>query len=89
MMPGGFGTCDEFMEILTLKQTGKISKPMPIVLFGTDYWNKLINFDEFVKNGTISRKDLKLFKPTNSFILGNTSSQYSTCVLNCLCRDSK
>ena len=66
MMPGGFGTCDEFMEILTLKQTGKISKPMPIVLFGTDYWNKLINFDEFVKNGTISPKDLKLFKPTNS-----------------------
>ncbi|MFH1288401.1 MAG: TIGR00730 family Rossman fold protein [bacterium] len=62
IFPGGFGTLDEMTEILTLIQTGKIQKKLPVVLFGTDYWKKVINFDEMIKFGTISKKDLKLFK---------------------------
>jgi hypothetical protein len=59
--PGGFGTLDEFMELLTLIQTQKITKPMPIVLFGSSYWNTIINIEAMVEWGTISRKDLDLF----------------------------
>ena len=59
--PGGFGTLDEFMELLTLIQTQKITKPMPIVLFGSSYWNAIINIEAMVEWGTISRKDLDLF----------------------------
>ena len=58
--PGGFGTMDELFEVLTLVQTNK-AKPVPIVLFGTDYWKRLINFDVLVEEGTISPEDLKLF----------------------------
>ena len=58
--PGGFGTLDELFEILTLVQTGK-SEPVPVVLFGTDYWKKLINFDLLVEDGAIAPDDLKLF----------------------------
>jgi uncharacterized protein (TIGR00730 family) len=58
--PGGFGTLDELFEVLTLVQTGK-AKPVPIVLFGTDYWKRLINFDVLVEEGTISAQDLNLF----------------------------
>jgi len=60
--PGGFGTMDEFFELLTLVQTQKIKKPMPTILFGSEYWNDILNFDGFVKWGTISPKDLKLFR---------------------------
>lgn len=60
--PGGFGTMDEFFELLTLVQTQKIKKAMPIVLFGSEYWNDILNFDGFIKWGTISPKDLKLFR---------------------------
>jgi hypothetical protein len=66
IMPGGFGTLDEFFEILTLIQTGKIKKNLPIVLFGKEYWNKLINFETLVEYGTIDRKDLDLFFLTSS-----------------------
>lgn len=66
IMPGGFGTMDEFFEILTLIQTKKIGKRMPIVLFGTDYWNKVMNLDAMVDYGTIERKDLDLFHVTDS-----------------------
>ncbi len=66
IMPGGFGTLDEFFEILTLIQTGKIKKNLPIVLFGKEYWNKLINFETLVEFGTIDRKDLDLFFLTDS-----------------------
>jgi len=66
IMPGGFGTLDEFFEILTLIQTGKIKKNLPIVLFGKEYWNKLINFETLVEYGTINRKDLDLFFLTSS-----------------------
>ncbi len=64
--PGGFGTLDELMEILTLIQTEKISKQIPIVLFGEDFWTNVINWDYLVKAGTISKKDLKLFIITDS-----------------------
>jgi uncharacterized protein (TIGR00730 family) len=62
--PGGFGTLDELFEVLTLVQTRK-AKPAPIVLFGTDYWKRLINFDLLVEEGTISAKDLELFHMTD------------------------
>ena len=58
--PGGFGTLDELFEVITLVQTGK-AKPLPIVLFGSEYWKRLINFDVLIEEGTISRQDLKLF----------------------------
>jgi uncharacterized protein (TIGR00730 family) len=64
--PGGFGTLDELFESLTLVQTKKMKKPMPIVLFGTDYWNEVINFDALVRHGTISAEDLDLFHRTDS-----------------------
>ena len=58
--PGGFGTLDELFEVITLVQTGK-AKPLPIVLFGSDYWKQLINFDVLIEEGAISPEDLKLF----------------------------
>jgi len=58
--PGGFGTLDELFETLTLIQTGKCRK-RPILLFGRDFWTKLINFDHLVDTGMISAEDLKLF----------------------------
>jgi uncharacterized protein (TIGR00730 family) len=62
--PGGMGTLDELFEVLTLVQTRKV-KPVPIVLFGTDYWKRLINFDVMVEEGTISKEDLALFRYTD------------------------
>lgn len=58
--PGGFGTLDELFEIITLVQTKK-SKPVPIVLFGTDYWKRLFNTDLMLEEGVISQQDLDLF----------------------------
>ena len=66
VFPGGFGTLDEFFELLTLIQTGKITKRLPIVLFGMDYWRKVVNFEALVEFGTISAKDLDLFFKTDS-----------------------
>lgn len=66
VMPGGFGTLDEFMEILTLIQTEKIKKRLPIVLFGTKFWDDVINFEALVEWGTISASDLDLFIKTDS-----------------------
>jgi uncharacterized protein (TIGR00730 family) len=63
--PGGFGTLDELFEVITLVQTGK-SKPVPIVLFGTDYWKRLFNFEVLIEEGTISKDDLKLLHYTDS-----------------------
>ena len=59
--PGGFGTLDEVMELLTLIQTEKIKKKLPIVLYGSDFWNNVINWDYLVDCGTISESDLDLF----------------------------
>ncbi|QDM41502.1 MULTISPECIES: LOG family protein [Bacteria] len=61
VFPGGFGTFDEFFELLTLIQTGKM-KPMPILLFGKDFWTRVIDWDAFAEEGTISRADLDLFR---------------------------
>jgi len=62
--PGGFGTLDELFEVLTLVQTRK-AKPVPILLFGSDYWLRLMNFQALVDEGTISAEDLKLFHYVN------------------------
>ncbi len=59
--PGGFGTMDELFEILTLIQTKKIKKTIPIVLYGKEFWENMVNWDFLVKVGTISKKDLNLF----------------------------
>jgi uncharacterized protein (TIGR00730 family) len=66
VMPGGFGTLDELFELLTLVQTKKMSKPMPIVLFGTEYWREVIDFDALVRHGTINAADLELMYRTDS-----------------------
>ena len=57
--PGGFGTLDELFEVITLVQTGK-AEPVPIILFGSDYWKRLMNFEVLVEEGAISPEDLKL-----------------------------
>jgi hypothetical protein len=62
VFPGGFGTLDELMEILTLTQTQKLAKKMTIVLYGSTYWNEIINFQALVKHGVISPEDLNLFQ---------------------------
>jgi uncharacterized protein (TIGR00730 family) len=62
LFPGGFGTLDEMMEVLTLVQTRKVKKQVTIVLYGSDYWRKVLNLESMVEYGTISRDDLKLFK---------------------------
>jgi hypothetical protein len=62
IFPGGFGTLDELFEVLTLIQTKKIEKCLPIVIYGTEYWKKIINLNAMVEYGTISKKDLDLFR---------------------------
>jgi len=66
VMPGGFGTLDELFETLTLVQTGRVKKKMAIVLFGQDYWSKVLNLEALVEFGTISPTDLDLFILTDS-----------------------
>ena len=61
VFPGGFGTLDEMMEILTLQQTQKLDRSIAVLLYGSQYWNEIINFDALVRHGTISAEDLKLF----------------------------
>jgi len=60
--PGGFGTMDELFELLTLVQTRKTKKHMPIVIYGTEYWNRVLNFDALVEAGTIHEEDLQIFR---------------------------
>lgn len=82
-MPGGFGTLDELFEILTLRQTHKVNKPLPTILYGKAYWNNLIDFDYLVKKGMINKHDLSLFHyadtPTDAFefIKDEISKNYS------------
>jgi len=66
VFPGGYGTMDELFEVLTLIQTSKPSKVMPVVLFGTEYWDEVLDFDAFVRWGTVSRNDLDIFYRTDS-----------------------
>jgi uncharacterized protein (TIGR00730 family) len=61
VFPGGFGTLDELTEILTLMQTGKIQRHIPILLYGTAYWNEILDFEALVRHGMIDRADLALF----------------------------
>lgn len=63
--PGGFGTLDELFEILTLVQTRKV-QTTPVLLYGSDYWKKLINFEWMLESGTISKQDLECFKFVDS-----------------------
>jgi uncharacterized protein (TIGR00730 family) len=60
--PGGFGTFDELFEILTLAQTRKLDRPIPVFLYGSAYWNEVVNFDALVRHGTIAAEDLQLFE---------------------------
>jgi uncharacterized protein (TIGR00730 family) len=62
IFPGGFGTMDELFEVLTLVQTRKITRPLPVVLYGRKFWQDLMNWDALVRWGTISPKDVNLFK---------------------------
>jgi uncharacterized protein (TIGR00730 family) len=66
IFPGGYGTMDELMEVLTLCQTGKIPYEFPVLLFGRDYWKQVIDFDFLVEMGTISKSDLRLFRFVDS-----------------------
>jgi hypothetical protein len=59
VFPGGYGTFDEMFELLTLVQTGKV-RPLPILLFGRDYWNRVVNFEAMVEEGVIAPHDLEL-----------------------------
>ena len=65
VFPGGFGTFDEFFELLTLIQTGKMA-PIPIMLFGRDFWSRVVNFDALADEGVISRTNLALFTPVET-----------------------
>ena len=60
VFPGGFGTFDEFFELLTLIQTGKV-RPLPVLLFGREFWNRVVNFDALVEEGVIATHDLDIF----------------------------
>jgi uncharacterized protein (TIGR00730 family) len=66
IFPGGFGKMDEFFEVLTLIQTSKPRKRMPVVLFGTEYWDDVLDFDAFVRWGTVSEQELRIFYKTDS-----------------------
>ena len=65
VFPGGFGTFDEFFELLTLIQTGKM-KPIPILLYGADFWRRVINFEALAEEGVINPADLNLFTPVET-----------------------
>ncbi len=62
VFPGGFGTLDELAEILTLAQTRKLPRPIPVILYGSAFWREIINFDALVRHGMISPEDLQLFQ---------------------------
>jgi hypothetical protein len=66
VMPGGFGTLDELFELLTLVQTFKIKKKIAFVLYGVDYWSRVLQFEPMVECGTVSAKDLDLLFKTDS-----------------------
>jgi hypothetical protein len=66
MFPGGFGTFDELFEVLTLLQTRKIKKKVTVVLYGSEYWKSMVNFENLVKLRLISEEDMNLFKFADS-----------------------
>lgn len=66
VFPGGFGTLDEMFEVLTLTQTQKLDRPRPIIVFGREYWERVLNFQAFIDTGMIDEDDLKLWKWADS-----------------------
>jgi len=82
VFPGGFGTMDELFEALTLIQCKKIEKPVPTILYGKDFWENVIGWDKFIEAGTISKKDLNLFKivddvkTAKDFLIENLTKYY-------------
>ncbi len=82
VFPGGYGTMDELFEMLTLLQTNKIEKYMPIVLIGSGFWNEVVNFERLCAHGVISENDLKMFRILDSveeaeeFIVSELSKIY-------------
>ena len=84
VFPGGYGTMDELFEVLTLIQTSKPSKIMPVVLFGNEYWDEVIHFDALVRWGTISDKERDVFYRTDSvddaykYLTGRLEKLYAT-----------
>jgi uncharacterized protein (TIGR00730 family) len=60
--PGGFGTFDELFEILTLAQTRKLDRSIPVFLYGSAFWKEVVNFEALVRHGTIAAEDLRLFE---------------------------
>ena len=79
---GGFGTMDELFEALTLIQCRKIEKPVPTILYGKDFWENVVGWDKFIEAGTISKKDLNLFKivddvnTAKDFLIENLTKYY-------------
>lgn len=66
VFPGGFGTLNELFEVLMLRQTGKMRKKIPIVLYGGDFWKNALDLNALVRNGTVSQKDLSLLETADS-----------------------
>ena len=66
VFPGGFGTLDELFELLTLLQTRKIRKHLPVVMFGKQYWSEVLDLDALIRYGTISADDVNLMMHTDS-----------------------
>jgi uncharacterized protein (TIGR00730 family) len=66
VFPGGYGTLDELFELLTLRQTQKMRKHLPVVLYGSAYWQEVINFDALIRHGMINADDVQLFHVTDS-----------------------
>ncbi|MGH9651105.1 MAG: TIGR00730 family Rossman fold protein [Terriglobales bacterium] len=62
IFPGGFGTLDELFEILTLAQTEKLAKKILVIIYGRDYWQRVLNFEALVEAGAISTQDLELYR---------------------------
>ena len=84
VFPGGFGTMDELFEVLTLIQTKKPRKSMPVVLFGREFWDEVLNFEALVRWGVVSPEDLDIFYKTDSvddafdYLRGKLESLYLT-----------
>ncbi|HTX23539.1 MAG TPA: TIGR00730 family Rossman fold protein [Steroidobacteraceae bacterium] len=62
VFPGGFGTLDELTEMLTLAQTRKLERPVPVILYGSSYWTEIVNFEALARHGMIDPADLRLFR---------------------------
>ena len=73
VFPGGFGTLDELFEILTLAQTGKLSKNITVILYGREYWERVLNVDALIEAGAVSARDRGLYSfadtPEDAFTL--------------------